>query len=127
MSAKIMMPKWLSFARSLTLADVLSSTPSSSQEIYVNRHRSSLGTPFEMTMESIKFQNYVNRVEDPCEHAVYNPVDSHAFQGLSRDSNHIASNTKKVDCHKCNKYESVKDFVSNQVTTAWREGKCLIC
>ena len=121
-----MMKKWLSFPRSLTLADVSSSMPTSSQEIYINRHRSSLGTPFEMTMKSIKFQNYVNRVEDPCEHTVRNPVDAHAFQGLSRDSNHVASNAKKVDCHKYNEHESVKDFISNQVTTAWREGKCLI-
>ena len=126
MSAKSMTPKWLSFARSLTLADVLSSTPISSQEIYINTCRSSLGTPFEMTMKSIKFQNYVNRVEDPCEHTVCNPSDKHAFQGLSKESNYVASNTKKIDCHRHNECQSVKDFISNQVTTAWREGKCLI-
>ena len=75
-------------------------------------------------MESIKFKNYVNRVEEPCKCTAHNPSDSLSSQRLSEESNCVAVNAKKVDFHRFNKHQSVKDFMMNQVATAWREGKC---
>ena len=49
-----------------------------------------------MTIDSIRFVKYVKRVNRPYKYAAYNPSDSQSSQRLSKDSNYIDFNTKKL-------------------------------
>ena len=94
--------------------------------MYVDRYWSSLGTPFKMIIDAIRFAKYAQRVEMENKYAVCNPSDSQSSQRQSEDSNYIGIYAKKADFCRHNKYQSVKEFIMNQVETAWREGKYFI-
>ena len=77
-------------------------------------------------MKSIMFRNYEDRVSMQNKYVVFNPNKKESSQRLSENSNYISIHAKKVDCKRMNKYHSVKDFISDQVTISWREGKFFI-
>ena len=64
--------------------------------MHINKYRSSLGTPFEMIIDSIRFVKYVNRVKKLNKHAMHNHSSSQSSRRLSQDSNYISNNAKKL-------------------------------
>ena len=74
--SKKIVPKWLTFTRFLTLQDALLTMPSTKQETHASKHRSTLGTLFEMIINQILFIKYEHRVLGPLKHTVHNPSDN---------------------------------------------------
>ena len=77
-------------------------------------------------MNAVQFSRYENRVEASSQYKVHNPSDSSSHKSQSEGGNYIAICAKKVKFYRHNKYQNVKEFVLNQVETAWKEGKCFI-
>ena len=75
-SCKSMIPKWLSFAKSLTTQDTLSSIPSKHEDAHVDRCRKRLGTPFEMSMKSVKLDHYEERASKGKKHVACDSKDN---------------------------------------------------
>ena len=90
--------------------------------MYVQRYKSSLGTSFEMSIKSIPLSRYEKRVPEADKYVVFNPGDNTSYQRLSGNHNYISTMAKKIDEHRTNKYQNVKEFIRDKITVSWREG-----
>ena len=63
--------------------------------MYFERYQLSLGTPFEMTMNSVRFTKYINGVEIPNQYTVHNPSDLLSSKRLCKGSSYIDLNGKR--------------------------------
>ena len=73
--SKSLISKWLIFDKSLTTQDVLSNVPSKFQDVHVDRHTMSMGTPFEISMDHVKMCYCEERASKGKKHVAYNPKD----------------------------------------------------
>ena len=94
-SSKSMIPKWLSFAKSLTTQDILSSIPSKFKDEHVDRHRKGLGTPFEISMKSVKLGYYEERASKGKKHVVCDPKDNGSRRKRFTDKIYMSAREKK--------------------------------
>ena len=123
-SSKSMIPKWLSFAKPLTTQDILSSVPRKFQDTHVDRHKTSMVTPFEISMKSMKSCCCEEKAPKGKKHVAYDTKDKGSGQRLPEDKNFTSDHEKrKVDCYRMRKYQRAKDCMSSQVSASWREGK----
>ena len=84
----------------------------------------SMGTPFEISMKSMKLCYHEERASKGKKHITYNTKDNGSGQRWSIDKNYMSPHEKrKVDCYRMSKHQRAKDCMPSQVTTSWREGK----
>jgi len=114
--------KWIAFALSLTIEDIMSSLPADYREHCMHVHKKYTGTPHALSMKALNLEQCIGE-EQLVAHQV---GGSKTHQGLWNNKKFLGAKVKKfVEVSRCSKHNHVLEWMYELLSDAWNNGKSL--
>ena len=114
--------KWIAFALSLTIEDIISSIPTDYREHYMHVHKKYTGTPYALSMKVLNLEQYLGEEQL----VTYQAGGSKTHQGLRNNKKFLGTKVKRfVEVSRCSKHDHVLEWMYELLSDAWNNGKSL--